>query len=228
MRLLSIVLFASLLSIQSTCSQENSISQDQKSLPDVVKIQDYENGIDHEGLATAVFAGGCFWCTEAAFHRINGVIDVISGYAGGEDVQPNYKWVCSGKTPFAEAIFIYYDPAIIEYSTLLDVLFVAHNPTQKNRQGNDIGPQYRSAIFYQNDEQKKLAEEKIEYLNPKYEGKIVTTLEAYDQFWTAEAYHQDFYEHNPNQSYVSAVSRPKVLKVMSKFPTLLKKEYKAK
>ncbi len=230
MRIYLLFAVLSLLTIQSTCSQQD-VSESSNLPKDVQKIDNYDNGIDHTGLSTAVLAGGCFWCTEAAFHRIEGVVDVISGYAGGgEKKQPDYKWVCSGTTDFAEAIYIYYDPAVVSYETLLDVLYVAHDPTTLNRQGNDIGPQYRSAIFYQNDKQKQLAEAKIEALNQSgmFSDPIVTTLEAYDLFWTAEGYHQDFYELNPNQSYVSAVSRPKVEKVMKTFASKLKPQYKKK
>ncbi len=230
MRLYILLSLISILGIQSTCSQQKSKSS--SSIPeDVKKIDTYDNGINHEGLSTAILAGGCFWCTEAAFHRIEGVVDVISGYAGGgTNKKPDYKWVCSGTTEFAEAIYIYYDDTKINYETLLDIFYVAHDPTTLNRQGNDIGPQYRSAIFYQNEEEKQIAEAKIKALNESevYSGPIVTKLESYDLFWTAEGYHQDFYEHNPNQSYVAAVSRPKVEKVMKTFASKLKPQYKLK
>lgn len=215
-----------LLSISTSCSQGSRDG----SVQEVTKIHEYNLDIDKSNYQTAVLAGGCFWCTEAAFHRIDGVIEVISGYAGGGDEKPNYKGVCSGRTKFAEAIYIYYDESVIDYETLLDVFFIAHNPTQLNRQGNDVGPQYRSAVFYQNEAQKSAAQNTIKALSESeiYSNPIVTTLEPYDLFWTAESYHQNFYELNPNQSYVSAVSRPKVEKVMKVFKSKLKSQYKPK
>ncbi|WP_116106496.1 peptide-methionine (S)-S-oxide reductase MsrA [Lewinella sp. IMCC34191] len=180
----------------------------------------------------AYFAGGCFWCTEASFDRIQGVEDVWSGYAGGTSDNPNYKDVSYGKTDYAEAIVVYYDPEVIDYDKLLDIFFVAHDPTQVNRQGPDVGKQYRSAIFPINDEQRQAATAKIEKLNAsaKFDKSIATTIESADNFYVAEAYHQDYYEDpsNPNQSYVQNVSRPKVEKVMKEFSDLLKPEYQQK
>lgn len=205
-------------SVAPAVQEKNGISR----LDHYVKDKNYAN------LETAYFAGGCFWCTEASFERINGVVDVISGYSGGEKEFPTYKEVGYGKTNHAEAIAIFYDPAVITYETLLDVFFVAHDPTTLNRQGPDVGKQYRSEIFYADEEQKALAEKTIEKLNKsgKFKDKIVTTLSAYDEFWVAEAYHQNFYEINPRQSYVYNVSRPKVEKVMKTFKDILKEEYK--
>jgi peptide-methionine (S)-S-oxide reductase len=178
----------------------------------------------------AYFAGGCFWCTEAAFDRIRGVVDVYSGYAGGELENPTYEDSNTKTSGHAEAVVVYYDPDVITYDKLLDVFFVAHDPTQLNRQGPDIGPQYRSAIFPINPEQEQLAEAKIEALDAsgKYSKPIATTIEDPIRFWVAEAYHQDYYEDptNPNQGYVQNVSRPKVEKVMREFADILKEEYR--
>jgi peptide-methionine (S)-S-oxide reductase len=177
---------------------------------------------------TAYFAGGCFWCTEASFDRIQGVQDVWSGYAGGKEVNPTYKEVASGQTSHAEAIVVYFDPAVITYDELLDVFFVAHDPTQLNRQGPDVGTQYRSSIFPLNDSQRTQAEAKIAELNKKkFDGNIKTIIEDPIQFYIAEAYHQDYYEDtsNPNQSYVQNVSRPKVEKVMEVFKDRIKPEF---
>ena len=177
----------------------------------------------------AYFAGGCFWCTEASFHRIQGVTDVWSGYAGGPENNPTYRQVAGGQTKQAEAIVVYYDPEVITYDKLLDIFFVAHDPTQLNRQGPDVGTQYRSAIFPLNDEQRTAAQAKIDALNKKkFKGEIKTTIEDPVHFWVAEQYHQDYYEDdtNPNWSYVTNVSKPKVEKVMREFRDILKPEFK--
>jgi methionine-S-sulfoxide reductase len=175
---------------------------------------------------TAVVAGGCFWCTEAAFEQLAGVLDVTSGYAGGSAETANYRAVCGGDTGHAEAIRITYDPETISYEQLLDVFFDAHDPTQLNRQGNDIGTQYRSAIFYASDEEKRLAQAKIEELTAarRFGRPIVTTLEPLVVFYPAEDYHQDYARQNPEQPYIQAVSLPKVCKVRDKHAGLLRKE----
>jgi methionine-S-sulfoxide reductase len=173
--------------------------------------------------ATAVFAGGCFWCTEAAFELLRGVLDVTSGYCGGEAQTANYPAVCRGDTGHAEAIRITYDPDQISYAQLLDVFFEAHDPTQLNRQGNDIGPQYRSAIFYADEQQRQVAEAKIRELaaSGRYRQPIVTRLEPLTAFYPAEPYHQDYARHHPDEPYIQAVAIPKVCKVRAKFAELL-------
>lgn len=177
----------------------------------------------------AYLAGGCFWCTEAAIDRIQGVADVYSGYAGGEEENPTYRQVASGQTGHAEAIVVYFDPEVLPYDELLDVFFVAHDPTQLNRQGPDKGKQYRGAIFPLSEEQERVARAKIAELNAsgKYDQPLATTIEDPIRFYVAEAYHQDYYEDptNPNQSYVQNVSRPKVEKVMRVFADRLKPEF---
>jgi len=182
----------------------------------------------YPGSGIAYFAGGCFWCTEASFDRIQGVKDVWSGYAGGKEINPTYKEVASGQTSHAEAIVVYFDPEVISYDVLLDVFFVAHDPTTLNRQGPDVGTQYRSSIFPLNDEQRSAAEAKIAVLNKeKFNGGIKTTIEDPIRFYLAEGYHQDYYEDtsNPNQGYVQNVSRPKVEKVMKVFKDRVKPEF---
>ncbi|HZL87365.1 MAG TPA: peptide-methionine (S)-S-oxide reductase MsrA [Pirellulaceae bacterium] len=173
----------------------------------------------------AVLAGGCFWCTEAAFEQLDGVLDVTSGYAGGTKETADYKTVCTGTTGHAEAIRITYDPAKISYGQLLDVFFDAHDPTQLNRQGNDIGTQYRSAIFYASDAEKQAAVGKIKMLTDarKFPRPIVTTLEPLKEFYPAEDYHQDYARLNPDQPYIQAVSMPKVCKIRDKHSELLRK-----
>jgi methionine-S-sulfoxide reductase len=177
-------------------------------------------------VATAVFAGGCFWCTEAAFEQLAGVRDVTSGYAGGAAETANYQAVCGGDTGHAEAIRISYDPTTISYDQLLDVFFEAHDPTQLNRQGNDIGTQYRSAIFFASDDQRRCAEEKIRQLNDSrhFPRPIVTTLEPLGEFYPAEGYHQDYARNHPGQPYIVSVSIPKVCKVQAKYPQLINRQ----
>ncbi|MFK7951372.1 MAG: peptide-methionine (S)-S-oxide reductase MsrA [Ekhidna sp.] len=178
--------------------------------------------IDYQKLDTATFAGGCFWCVEAAFEQIEGVISAVSGYSGGDAKTADYRRVSSGYTNHAEAVQIFYDPEIISFETLLDIFFTAHDPTQLNRQGPDYGAQYRSEIFYHNEEQKKLSEAKMKELSPSFTDPIVTKLSKLDAFYDAEEYHQDFEEKNPNQGYIVSVSRPKINKVKKKFASILK------
>jgi methionine-S-sulfoxide reductase len=175
---------------------------------------------------TAVLAGGCFWCTEAAFEQLEGALDVTSGYAGGSADSANYRAVCGGDTGHAEAIRITYDPAKISYEQLLDVFFDAHDPTQLNRQGNDIGTQYRSAIFYASEDERSLAQAKIDELtaDSRFSWPIVTTLEPLVAFYPAEDDHQNYARQNPDQPYIQAVSTPKVCKVREKHAKLLRRE----
>jgi peptide methionine sulfoxide reductase msrA/msrB len=175
--------------------------------------------------ATAVFAGGCFWCTEAVFEQLRGVTHVESGYSGGSAQTAHYKIVCTGQTGHAEAIRITYDPRQITYDQLLDVFFAAHDPTQLNRQGADVGTQYRSAIFYADEAEKQAAEAKIKSLTQAhaYPAPIVTTLEPLKAFYPAEDYHQDYAELHPDQPYIVCHAIPNVAKVRAKFPQLLKK-----
>ena len=174
--------------------------------------------------AEAVFAGGCFWCVEAVFEQIDGVYDAISGYSGGEASTANYPAVCTGETGHAEAVKILYDPQRVNYEQLLKVHFATHDPTTLNRQGHDVGTQYRSAIFYADDEQKKIAEAFIADLTDAkaFKQPIVTTLEPLKAFYPAEAHHQNYVCRNPNQGYVAGVALPKVEKVRAKFKEMLK------
>ncbi len=198
--------------------------EQKKSKNGIYPISEYIKGKGYERYEVATFAGGCFWCTEAAFERIQGVEDVISGYAGGTKKYPTYKEVGAGQTNHAESIIIYYDPEVIDYKTLLEVFFIAHDPTQLNRQGPDVGKQYRSAVFYHNEEQENQALATIKALEEagKYNKPVVTEVKPYKEFWVAEDYHQDFYRLNPNHNYVQAVSKPKVEKVEKTFADLLK------
>ena len=172
-----------------------------------------------KNLAVATFGNGCFWCTEAIFQRLKGVESVLPGYSGGHVKNPAYREVCMGDTGHAEAIQITYDPEIISYRTLLEVFFYTHDPTTLNRQGNDVGTQYRSVIFYRNEKEKKEAEKIIEQLeNDKvYSSRIVTELVPFDHFYEAEEYHQDYYNNNKNQPYCRAVINPKLDKFLKKY-----------
>jgi len=175
---------------------------------------------------TAVFAGGCFWCVEAVFRELLGVISVRNGYAGDSAATANYRAVCSGRTNHAEAIEIRYDAAKTTFGQLLKIHFsVAHDPTQLNRQGNDLGRQYRSAIFYADDEQKKIAEAYIKQLNEArvFSEPIATSLEPLETFYEAEEYHQDYAARNPGQPYIVYVAQPKVEKLRENFAERLKR-----
>lgn len=173
---------------------------------------------------TAVLAGGCFWCTEAVFEQLDGVSEVVSGYAGGSKEAADYKKVSEGSTDHAEAIQITYDPSKITYGELLRVFFTTHDPTTKDRQGPDWGRQYRSAIFYANDDEKRVAEAYISQLDDArlFAAPIVTTLEPHSQFYPAEQYHQDFVKNNPNHPYVQQWAVPKVEKVHKTFADQVK------
>ncbi|RMG21591.1 MAG: peptide-methionine (S)-S-oxide reductase [Bacteroidetes bacterium] len=176
------------------------------------------------GLSKAYFASGCFWCVEAIFESVKGVEEVISGYSGGEEENPTYELVSSGRTGHAEAVEVYYDSTVVSYETLLKVFFGSHDPTTPNQQGPDRGPQYRSVIFYQNETEKQLAEAYIRQLEESgaFPAKIVTEVVPFRAFYPAEDYHQDFEKKNPNQPYVRAVSIPRLKRFQQKFPELLK------
>jgi peptide-methionine (S)-S-oxide reductase len=177
-------------------------------------------------METAVFGGGCFWCTEAIFTRLRGVESVESGYAGGSTENPTYEQVSSGNTGHAESIRIEFDPKVIDYKDLLNVFFATHDPTTLNRQGNDIGTQYRSAVLYTSNEQKQKAEEFIAQLESDkvYDDSIVTEVSKLDKFYPAESYHQRYYENNESKPYCQFVINPKIAKLRQKFTALLKPE----
>ena len=181
--------------------------------------------MDTTGMQVATFGSGCFWCTEAIFERLNGVVKVESGYAGGTVENPTYEEVCTGKTGHAEVTQITYDPKIITYDELLEVFWKTHDPTTLNRQGNDVGTQYRSVIFYHNEEQKELAENYKKELDKSgaWDNPIVTEISPVTNFYPAEGYHQDYYENNPNQGYCAFVIAPKVEKFEKVFKDKLKK-----
>jgi peptide-methionine (S)-S-oxide reductase len=174
---------------------------------------------------TATFGTGCFWCTEAIYKELNGVISVMPGYSGGHTVNPTYKEVCSGETGHAECTQIVYDPSKISYDELLEVFFKVHDPTTLNRQGNDVGTQYRSVIFYHTDEQKRLAEKYKTELDRSgaWDKPIVTQIVPIEKFYPAENYHHDYYEYNMDKNpYCSAVIRPKLEKFKKVFKEKLR------
>jgi len=168
---------------------------------------------------TATFGGGCFWCIEAAFMELDGVREVTSGYAGGDVDEPTYRQVCSGDTGHAEVVQVEYDPEAITYEELLEVFFTVHDPTQLNRQGPDVGSQYRSIVLYHDDEQRRLADSYIEALEEEggYDDDVVTELAPLEQFYRAEAKHQNYFEKNPTDAYCRMNARPKVRKVRERF-----------
>jgi peptide-methionine (S)-S-oxide reductase len=171
---------------------------------------------------TATLGGGCFWCLEAVYDEIKGVENVDNGYAGGRRPSPTYEQVCTGTTGHAEVVRVTYDPDVVSYRQLLEIFFSIHDPTTKDRQGNDIGTQYRSAIYYENDEQRRIAQEIVaEIERDDIFGKPITTqLEPLTQFWPAEEYHRDYYARNPGQGYCQAVIAPKLSKFRKNFETL--------
>ncbi len=180
-------------------------SPDQKMTPDKT---------NHTELAT--FGGGCFWCIEAVFEKLNGVTSVVSGYAGGATENPTYKQVCAGDTGHAEVIQIEYDPRKISYEKLLEIFWQAHDPTTMNRQGADAGTQYRSVIFYHNDAQKKAAEKSKDAAAWQFTQPIITAIVPLTKFYKAEEYHQDYFRNHPNAPYCAGVIRPKLDKLKSK------------
>jgi peptide-methionine (S)-S-oxide reductase len=181
--------------------------------------------MEDKNLETATLAAGCFWCVEAVFDDLRGVEDVVSGYSGGHTENPTYQQVCSETTGHAEVAQIKFDPRELSFKELLQVFFAVHDPTTLNRQGGDVGTSYRSAIFYHDTEQKRIAEEVIREITEEgvYDAPIVTEVAAFDKFYPAENYHQEYFANNPNQPYCMAVVAPKVAKFRQKFLTRLKK-----
>jgi peptide-methionine (S)-S-oxide reductase len=170
---------------------------------------------------TATLAGGCFWCIEAALKELRGVESVVSGYAGGHVEDPSYEAVCRGDTGHAEVVQVEFDPNVVSYRDLVEVFFTIHDPTQLNRQGPDIGEQYRSAVFYHDDEQKQTVQEVIDDLSPLYDDDIVTEVAPLEEFYRADDYHQDYFEKNPNDTYCVVNINPKLKKIREKHAELM-------
>ena len=191
-----------------------------------------ENGTDidsenDKNLEIATLANGCFWCTEAIFSRVVGIKSVIPGYSGGKTSKPSYEQVCTGTTGHAETIQIEYDPKIISFERILDIFWHTHDPTTLNRQGNDVGTQYRSAIFYHDENQKNIAEKFKKELEKEgvFEDPIVTEIVPFSNFYPAEDYHKEYYENNRNAPYCSFVIDPKIQKLLQKYSDKIKQEY---
>lgn len=196
-------------------------SESTVTLPEIANAEPVEVP-SQNGLKKAYFASGCFWCVEAVFESVKGVKEVISGYAGGHTKNPTYEESNTGRTGHAEAVEVIYDPSVIDFATLTDVYFGSMDPTQKNGQGPDIGSQYRSIIFYQNQDQKKIIETKIKELANSYDKAISVEVLPFQKFWVAEDYHQDYKKNNPNNPYIRKVSVPRFNRFKEKFPQLLK------
>ena len=171
---------------------------------------------------TFVLAGGCFWCLDAVYRTLRGVTEVVSGYTGGTVADPNYEAVCTGRTGHAEAVAVTFDPEVIPDAVVLDVFFTLHDPTQLNRQGNDIGTQYRSAMYYADPAQRDLFEAARSRASEWWDGEVVTEVAPLGEFYPAEEYHQDFFAKNPGQGYCLAVAVPKVNKVRKSFAQYVK------
>ena len=175
-------------------------------------------------MKTYVLAGGCFWCLDAAYRVLDGVVDVVSGYTGGSTPEPSYEQVCTGTTGHTEAVAVTFDPEVIPSDVILDVFFTIHDPRQLNRQGNDIGTQYRSGMYYRDQEEHALFTAARDRAAQVWDGEIVTEIEPLGEFWDAEEYHQDFFRKNPGQGYCMAVAVPKVNKVRQSYQRYLRSE----
>lgn len=177
---------------------------------------------DSKQIDTAILGGGCFWCLDAAFREISGIIDVVCGYAGGHWPDPSYERVTTGTTGHAEVVKVIFDPAIIAYTDVLDIFWVIHDPTTKDRQGHDIGSQYRSMILFQSEEEKTIATSSILEIAKLWPNPVTTELLPLETFYPAEDYHQDYFAKNPTQGYCTAVINPKLVKIREKFKARLK------
>lgn len=222
MLLHKIILSAGLLGLTlASCAQNKTSTMRDSKDKTAVDLQNTNASAD---LDTATFGEGCFWCTESFFQQLKGVKKVVSGYSGGSVPNPTYQEVCMGTTGHAEVSNIIYDPAVISFDRLLEAFWKSHDPTTLNRQGNDVGPQYRSVIFYHNEQQKQKAEsykKKLD-LSGAFDKPIVTAIEPLVNFYPAENYHQDYYENNPDKAYCQFVIRPK----LEKFRKVFKEELK--
>ncbi len=215
---LSVILTSLLLVI--SCTNAPSQTDKQKELATLAPVQT----TPENGLHKAYFASGCFWCVEAVYESVKGVKESISGYSGGHTENPTYQSSNTGRTGHAEAVEIYYDPKVVSFDQLIDVYFGSQNVTQKYGQGPDRGSQYRSIIFYQNDEEKKIIATKIKEQEAIYgEGKVAAEVMPFQKFWVGENYHQNYEARNPSNPYIQNVSIPRLRRFQQKFPELLKK-----
>ena len=216
-----ILIIAALLFSLSSCGNSEATLQNET----VFKKMETTNNSTNKMIDTLTIGGGCFWCVEAQLQQLNGVLTVTSGYAGGNSKNPTYKEVCTGLTGHAEVIQVTFDNSIISLDEMLSAFWQAHDPTQLNRQGNDVGTQYRSVIFYRNDEQKKIAEDYKKKLNDEkvYDKSVVTEISPLTTFYSGEEYHQNYYNQNASQGYCQFVITPKLDKFKKVFKDKLKK-----
>ncbi|WP_074408980.1 peptide-methionine (S)-S-oxide reductase MsrA [Aquimarina megaterium] len=213
----AVLLFSSCQSNSQSVNNKKEVTSNENITPVSVKPID--------GTERAYFASGCFWCVEAIYESVKGVKESISGYSGGHTKNPTYQSSNTGRTGHAEAVEIIYDPKIVSFSTLVDVYFGSQNPTQVNGQGPDHGSQYRSIIFYQNKEQKKIIEDKKEALGKKLNRRIAAEILPFQKFWKGEAYHQDYEKRNPGNPYIRNISVPRLKRFQTKFPNLIKEKH---
>ena len=211
MKKLLIVLLCSNLALACNTSDKSQNEAYNKNYEEIAQVNE-----------TAYFASGCFWCVEAIYENVKGVKEVISGYSGGHTKNPTYEESNTGRTGHAEAVKVIYDADVVSFKTLVDVYFASQNVTQVNGQGPDRGNQYRSIIFYQNEKEKQIIENKIKDLQPKYNEPIAAEVTKFDKFWIAEQYHQDYKKKHPNNRYIQNVSNPRFERFKSKMPEVLK------
>jgi peptide-methionine (S)-S-oxide reductase len=211
----SLIIFLSIWFTVSACSQNNKKIRTEPHLSDKA-LSKYSQ---------ATFASGCFWHEEAMFESIKGVKEAVSGYAGGKTSNPTYESIETGTTGHAETVNVYYDSTIIDFPTLVKIYFAGQDPTQVNGQGPDRGTQYRSIAFYRSDDEKKIIEDYIKSIEPKYKEPIAAQVLPFTKFWTGEAYHQNYIDKNPGQGYVQMVSIPEIKRLQSKYPEMVKPGY---
>lgn len=216
--------FISILFLTLLLSCKNNAQVNEKQAPLMNNADPVEVALT-KGSARAYFASGCFWCVEAIYESVKGVEEVISGYSGGHTKNPTYEASNTGRTGHAEAVEVIYNPEIVSFETLVDVYFSSQNPTQVNGQGPDNGSQYRSIIFYQNEEQQNIILQKKEELAKKLDAKIAAEVMPFQKFWIAEDYHQNYERLNPNNSYIRNVSVPRLKRFQAKMPEVLKEKH---
>lgn len=213
----AVLLFSSCQSNSQSAKNKKEVTQNKNTTP--VRVEPVD------GLERAYFASGCFWCVEAVYENVKGVKESISGYLGGHTTNPTYQASNTGQTGHAEAVEIIYDPNVVSFSTLVDVYFGSQNPTQVNGQGPDHGSQYRSIIFYQNEEQKKIVDDKKEALSKRLNRRVAAEVLPFQKFWKGEAYHQDYEKRNPGNPYIRNISVPRLKRFQAKFPDLIKEKH---
>jgi peptide-methionine (S)-S-oxide reductase len=221
-----VITFISLISCQNNAQTKPVVKQTKTNIElGLMNANPVEVPLEN-GLARAYFASGCFWCVEAIYESVKGVHEVVNGYAGGHTLSPTYKLSNTGKTGHAEAVEVIYDPTIVSFTTLVDVYFGSQNVTQVNGQGPDIGSQYRSILFFQNEEQKQIILNKKEALSKKLDKRLAAEIMPFLKFWVGEDYHQDYEKLNPNNPYIQRISIPRLNRFKKKFSHLLKESNK--